>query len=147
MWTEQLTQALAILARMAPNTIETGNTFALELIPIPSDIRRILWILSLGAFTGSPAIDFKLQGSNDGGSTWTDIPNAAIVTTTNQGTIVTIETRDDQLQNYNAIMAVVSNNGEGESSTTCTIFAIGDTAAYKPANILNIADVSQQIVL
>jgi len=147
MFTEQMTQGLAIVGLTPPQSLSPGTDTTITNIDM-SKYRRLLVIIEVGAFGASATVDAKLRESKTSGGTYQDISGAAITQLTAAGgnnKIATIELRAGQLDpGYQFVQLSLT---VGTAATQVAAIALGGEAEHKPGNAGNIAGVKQQVVL
>lgn len=147
MYTEQLTQELAIVGLTPPQSLSPGTDTTITNIDM-SKYRRLLVVIEVGAFGASATVDAKLRESKTSGGTYQDISGASITQMAAAGgnnKVATIEIRADQLDaGYRYVQLSLT---VGTAATLVGAVALGGAAAHKPANGGNIAGVAQQVVL
>jgi hypothetical protein len=154
MYTEQLTQRLALANGIAPQTLNNArlNSDGIDM----SLSRRALFILSIGAVTGGGSISAWLQESADN-STWTANDTAGSfsnsagnnvsqtgLTTANK--IVTFEVRAGQLTTGKRYVRLQIKE-TGSQNVLVAVAAFGDEGIHKPNNANNGANVGTQNVV
>jgi hypothetical protein len=145
MYTEQLTQALCFNSNPTHAAAQTAsfNSGSVDL----SKYRRALFLIDVGAVTGtSPTLDAKLQESTDN-ATFTDLAgsNVAITTITTGSQTKTLEVRAGQLTKRYARVAFTI--GGTTPNFTMAAFAIGGEAIEKPGNANDAAQITEQKVV
>jgi len=140
-YTEQLTQSLAQLDYIAPVNQGTGTVNT----PNPIDMsknRRCMYQILIGVMGGGATIGLQLQSAAAVGfATPHNMTGGSLaLTTTAAGTIATIETTDEAVQNQNPgdryvrLQVVIG-------TAACEIAVLGEAgeANHKPAQAQNVA--------
>ena len=152
MYTEQLTQRLALANGIAPQTLNKARRSS-DGIDMQAS-RRAIFVLSLGANAGS--INWYLQESADN-STWTTNDtagafsgsggtNTSATGLTAANKEYTVECRDEDLtagKRYVRLQIKETNVGVANVA----VVAFGDEAVHKPGKANNAANVSTQSVV
>lgn len=154
MYTEQITQRMALMNGVAPQTLNNArlNSDGVDM----SKSRRAVFILSMGAVTGGGSISAWLQESADN-SNWTANDTAGAfsgsggnnvsqtgLTTANK--IITFEVRAGQLTKGKRYVRLQIKE-TGSQNVLVTVVAFGDEGADKPNNANNGANVATQNVV
>jgi hypothetical protein len=152
MYTEQLTQRLALANGMAPVSLSNARSNS-DGIDMQAN-RRAIFIVSIGASVGSWSA--WLQESADN-STWTANDtagafsgsggtNTSLTGQTTASKVYSFECRDEDLTaGKRYVRLQVKENNVG--ATLITVVAFGDEAVHKPGNANNAANVSTQKVV
>jgi hypothetical protein len=126
MYTEQLTQALAIVGAKHPASLNGTDTTITD-IDI-SKYKRLLFILDVGT-TFSTSVDAKLRESKTSGGSYQDISGAAITQITAASKIATIEIRADELDpGYEFVQLSITTGG----ATVVGAICLGGEGVHKP---------------
>jgi len=145
MYTEQLTQALAIAgAPIHPQSVSAGDadTGGIDM----RKFRRALFVLNVGAFGSSATVDMKLQESTDN-SSFTDLAGTGVAITQlvvagGNNRLATLEVRADQItKRYVRARVTV-----GTAATLLQCLALGGESVQKPAKQYNLGAVAEQVV-
>jgi hypothetical protein len=145
---EQLTQGLAIAARIDPQQLaQNTNTNSGNGIDM-SKFRRALAIVLVGAGGGN--ITAKLQAATTSGGAFTDVAGSTITAITTTNKQATIEIRDDELQSivgagYQWLRLVITENNV--AATQIAGVLLGGEGDFKPASKQNPATVVQGLVV
>jgi hypothetical protein len=143
MYTEQITQAMAIGAPVNPQTVNnaTKTTGGIDM----QLSRRAIFILEIGAVTGGGSINAKLQESTDN-STFTDLAgsNVSLTGLTTSNKQYTFEVRAGQLTKRYARLSLTET---GSQNVLVAVAAIGMEGVHKPNNANNDASVATQNVV
>jgi hypothetical protein len=143
MYSEQITQRLAISNGIPPQTINnatvTTNAVDLQLA------HRAFFALYLGSLTGGASINAKLRESSDN-SSWSDLAgsNVSIIAKTASNKIETFEVRADQLTKRYVQLSVSETAGQN-ALVACVAFS--DEGIHKPNNVNNGSQVDTQSVV
>ena len=150
MFTEQLTQALALVDQIFPSNAAAGtfNSAGIDM----SKNRRALWIIEIGAMTVSSTVNIVLQSSANSNFTGahtmaTNTNLSQVVNTSGGNLVVTVETSDEAVANQNPgdryarVQIVV-----GTAAVNYSVIGFGSESGHKPASQQNPAAVSQQVV-
>jgi hypothetical protein len=145
MYTEKMTEALAILGQLDPVSQGAGTTTPITNIDM-SKFKRLLFIVDVGVFGASGTVDFKLRESKTSGGTYQDIANKAITQLLAAGgnnRIVTVEVRAEELDaGYQFVQGSLTI---GTAASLIGILCLGGEANNKPGNKQNVAAVAQQV--
>ncbi len=145
MYTEKMTERLAILGKLDPVSQGAGTTQPITNIDM-SKVKRLLFILDVGVFGASGTVDFKLRESKTSGGTYQDITNKAITQLAAAGgnnRIATVEVRADELDpGYQFVQCSLTI---GTAASQVSILCLGSDAENSPASLQNIAEVAQQV--
>jgi hypothetical protein len=154
MYTEQITQRMALMNGIAPQTLNNArlNSDGVDM----QASRRAMFILSIGAVTGGGSINWYLQESADN-STWTANDTAGAfsgsggtntsttgLTTSNKE--YTVECRDEDLTAGKRYVRLQIKE-TGSQNVLVAVTAFGDEGVHKPNNANNGANVSTQKVV
>ena len=144
MYTEQMTQANAILARLDPVSQGTGTTTPMTDIDI-SKYRRLMFILQIGAVGAAGTVDAKLRESKTSGGAYQDFTTSiAITQVTAANKVVTIEVRNDQMDaTYQFVQLSLTIGG---NAVLVGGVCLGGEAVQKPGKANDIAAVTQRVV-
>ncbi len=143
MYTEQITQRLAIGAGLDPQTVNnaTVNSGSVDM----QKSRRAFFILNIGTVTAGGSINAKLQESSDN-STWSDLSGNNVsqtgLTTSNQK--YTFEVRAGQLTKRYVRLQVTNT---AAFNVVLGVVGFGDDGIHKPNNANNDASVATQNVV
>jgi len=144
MYTEQMTQANAIVAKLDPVSQGTGTTTPMTDID-GSKYRRLLFILQIGSVGAAGTVDAKLRESKTAGGAYQDVSGAAITQVTASNKIVTIEIRPEQLDaGYQFVQLSLTI---GANAVLVGGVCLGGEAVEKPAKANDIASVTQRLVV
>ena len=144
MYTEQMTQANAIVAKLDPVSQGTGTTTPMTDID-GSKYRRLLFILQIGSVGAAGTVDAKLRESKTAGGAYQDVAGAAITQVTTSNKIVTIEIRPEQLDpGYQYVQLSLTI---GANAVLVGGVCLGGEAVEKPARANDIAAVTQRLVV
>jgi len=144
MYTEQMTQANAIVAKLDPVSQGTGTTTPMTDID-GSKYRRLLFILQIGSVGAAGTVDAKLRESKTAGGAYQDASGAAITQVTASNKIVTIEIRPEQLDaGYQFVQLSLTI---GANAVLVGGVCLGGEAVEKPAKANDIASVTQRLVV
>lgn len=144
MFTEQLTQALAVVG-LIPNSNHAANTDTSIAGIDMSKFRRLITYVDCGILGGNVSL-FYYSSANANMAGSTNLGNASgftvqIVTGNTNNRVESLEIRADQLPAGHRyvqpvlVVAVASNVG---------VIALGGEAAYKPGNQYNVANLLDQ---
>ena len=126
MYTETLTQALAVVGKKDPASLSGATDTSITDVDI-SKYKRLLFIIFIG--TNATSVDAKLRESKTSGGTYQDISGAAITQVTAAGKIVTIEIRQDELDpGYQYVQLSITTVGASILGAVC----LGGEGAHKP---------------
>ena len=147
MYTEQLTQQLALAAQISPQalsnaSLNTGNGIDM------SKFRRTLAIVQVGAGAGN--ITALLQAATTSGGAFSTVAGSTITAITTTNKQATIELRDDEVQQlmgngYQFLRLQITENNV--ASTQVSGLLLGGEAEAKPASKQNPATVVQSLVV
>lgn len=146
MYTEQLTQALAIAAApinpvsQGVGTVTTGGIDMRK-------FRRALFVLDVGVFGASATVDAKLQESTDN-VTFTDLAGTNVsitqlVAAGGNNRQATLEVRAGQITKQYVRLSVTV----GTAATLICALPLGGEAIHSPGNSANVNTVAQQQVV
>jgi hypothetical protein len=144
---EQLTQALTILGKLDPVS-QSAATVTITDLDIKL-VRRLMFLIQVGSVGGAGTVDAKLRASKTSGGTYTDVTSSSITQVTTSNKVVTIEVRDDQLENivgagYRYVQLSLT---VGTNAVLISAIALGAEAEYKPAKANDIAAVAQRLIV
>ncbi len=114
-------------------TFGTRNFDVLDASAHPS----IMWTLYVGSNAGDGTVDFKLQQSPDGSSSWTDVPGSAIATITAANKIATIEINLAGLTPGNTFVRAVMTISV-DATYFCVITQVADNSGDDPVVVQRI---------
>jgi hypothetical protein len=145
MYTEQLTQQLAILGWKAPASLSGATDTSITDVDI-AKYKRLLFIIQIG--TNATSVDAKLREAKTAGGTYQDISGAAITQVTAANKIATIEVRADELDaGYEFVQLSVTTVG----ASICGFICLGGEGVHKPAGGTvggnDISNVTQRLVV
>jgi hypothetical protein len=142
-YTEQITQRVAITAAIAPQVVNnaTRTTGGIDM----QQSRRAFFVLEIGAVTGGGSINAKLQESTDN-STFTDLAgnNVSLTGLTTANKQYTFEVRAGQLTKRYARLSVTET---GSQNVNIAVIGYGDDGIHKPNSANNDASVATQNVV
>jgi hypothetical protein len=142
MYSEQLTQALAVVGHLDPVSQGAGNVLS-EAVDM-SKYHRLLAVIQVGAVGAGPGtVDAKLRDSATSGGSYSDISGKAITQISASNKIATIELRPDEM-NSGAQFCKLSLT-VGTNAVLIAAILLGAEANHKPGNAGNIATVTQQV--
>lgn len=147
----QMTEELAFLASLAPQSLSTGTT------NIPSSngvqfnsFKRIMWIIHTGALGSSGTVDFHVQASSVKASGYATLAGSAsniTQITTGSENIVTVEIKSEYFGS-NAIGPYFRGSIViGTAASLVSVLCLGTCLRYPANTSLNLAVVTQQIAL
>jgi hypothetical protein len=143
MWTEQITQAMAIGLAVNPQVVNnaTKTTGGIDM----QLSRRAIFILDIGAVTGGGSINAKLQESTDN-VTFTDLAgnNVSLTGLTTANKQYTCEVRSGQLTKRYARLSLTET---GSQNVNVFAVGIGMEGNHKPNSANNDASVATQNVV
>ena len=143
MYTERLSEKLALVACIDPDAYTTG-TQGSDSIDFENR-RRAIFIVMAGTLGSSATLDFKVQGSANN-STWVDISGKAITQLTDAGTdsdkqaIVEVTAEELATLGYRYARGVMT---VGVATSDAGVVALSDSARYAPANTYDLASVDE----
>jgi hypothetical protein len=142
-YTEQLTQRLAITAPVNPQVVNnaTKTTGGVDM----QQSRRAFFVLEIGAVTGGGSINAKLQESTDN-SSFTDLSgnNVSMTALTTANKQYTFEVRAGQLTKRYVRLSLTET---GSQNVNVCAVGWGDEGVHKPDNANNDASVVTQNVV
>jgi hypothetical protein len=144
MYTEQLTQALAVVGATNPQQLNGTDTSITD-VDI-AKYKRLLFIITLGA--GGNSLNAKLRESKTAGGTYQDITGGAITAFTGTNKQFTIEIRADELDpGYEFVQLSITTGGANYLSAIC----LGGEGVHKPVGTSvggnDIGSVQQRLVV
>jgi hypothetical protein len=134
-FTQQLSEMLALVSVTDPNEFGTGTNGG-DVVDMRY-FRRVMFIVAIGALGTAATVDFKLQGSADGSTGWTDITGKAITQLTEAGTdankqaIVEITAEETSTLGYRYVRGLLTVGGV-DAGNYATVIALGGVARYEP---------------
>src|SRR5437016_4909491 len=112
MYTEQLTQALAVVGVTHSQSLN-GTDTSITNIDI-SKYKRLLFILDVGS-GGTNNVNAKLREAQTSGGTYQDITGAAITQISANSKVATIEIRQDELDaGYQFVQLSITTGGAAQ---------------------------------
>ncbi len=148
MYTEQMTQALTIVGKLDPVSQGAGTVTIADIDM--SKLRRIMFILQVGALGAAGTVDAKLRSAKTSGGAYSDIASSSITQiVTNSNKVVTLEIRQDQMESLQAAgyQYIELSVTVGANAVLISAIALGDSAPQKPAKAQDIAAVAQRLVM
>jgi hypothetical protein len=146
MFTEQLTQALAIPAAVLPPVNRANNATAYTVGPVDmSKYKRVMALVKCGVLTGSANVQAYFQTCSVSNGTFANISGGNTVTLSTNNQTATLELRSDQItagDRYLQLAVLVNAN-----SAFCDALILGGEAAYKPANAGDVGSNLTRVVL
>ncbi len=147
MYTEQLTQALAVVGAIHAVSHATGTDVTITDIDI-AKYKRLLFLIDVGAI-GTGTVDAKLRESKTAGGTYQDISGGAITQITASSKITTIEIRADELDaGYEFVQLSLT---VGTAAVLLAVLVLGGEGVHKPVGGSvggnDIAAVTQRLVV
>jgi hypothetical protein len=143
MYTEQLTQRLAIANAILPQTVNnaTLTTGAVDL----QQSKRAIFLLTIGTVAAGGSVSAKLQESTDN-STFTDLAgtNLALTGLTTASKISTLEVNYSQITKRYVRLSITET---GSQNVLVCASALGDEGQHKPNNVNNGSQVATQNVV
>src|SRR5438132_168501 len=128
MYTEQLSQQLAVVAKLDPVSQGVGTTTPMTDIDM-SKYRRLMIVLQVGAI-GTGTVDPKLRESKTSGGTYQDVTGGGITQVTASNKVVTIEIRAGMLDaGYQFVQLSLTI---GTAAVLVGGVALGGEAVHKP---------------
>jgi hypothetical protein len=150
MYTEQITQRIALAAAAAPQQLTTTTTLTTGKLDLEM-ARRALFLFETGAFGGtSPTLSAVLQVQESAdGSTWTNNATIPSATVTGQNQQATLEIRAGQLGAGKRYVRLQAACTVGGTSPTVPVAAVAwsDEGIHKPNSLNNDASVVSQTVV
>jgi hypothetical protein len=146
MYTEQLTQALAVLGQVKSQTLNNSNDNCTDMDM--SKVRRIMAVINVGAVTGGGSLSVKFQESKTAGGAYQDLVAypASLTAITASNKVATLEVREDQLDaGYRYVKLILTETGS--QNVVCGAIVLGGEAEAKPAKANDIAAVTQRNVV
>lgn len=145
MYTQRLSEALALVATIDPDAYTTGdqNSDAIDM----ENHRRVMFIVQAGTLGSSGTLDFAVYGdTSSGGSFTTAITGKSITQLTEAGTDddkqaiveVTAEEVNDQSMRY--IRGVLT---VGVATSDAGMVALADASRFTPASAFDLATVDE----
>ncbi len=154
MQTEQITQRLALMNGIAPQTLNNArlNSDGIDM----QQSRRAFFVLSIGAVVGGGSINAYLQESADN-SSWTANDTAGSFSNSGAGNVsqtglttatkeTTFEVNASQLTNGKRYVRLQIKE-TGSQNVLVAVTAFGDEGMHKPNNLNNGANVATQNVV
>jgi hypothetical protein len=145
MYTEQLTQGLAVVGYLPPQSLGTGTNTTITNIDLKK-YHRLLVVIQTGSLGTSATVDAKLREAKTSGGTYQDISGKSItqlVKASNDNNLATIEVRADELDaGYEFVQLSLT---VGTAASQVAALALAGEANHKPANAGNLASVVQQV--
>jgi hypothetical protein len=146
MYTENLSQQLAVVSCIDPDAYGAGavNGDAVDL----SKFNRVLFVVMVGDLGTNATVDYKLQGSPDGSTGWTDLAGKAITQLTQAGTDsdkqALVEITAEELHGYSGTYRYVRDVlTVGTAASDCGAVALAGVPRFHPASDDDLASVDE----
>lgn len=147
MYNEALSQQLAVVATIDPDSLSAGaaNSDAVDM----SKFNRVLFLFLSGDLGTSATMDGKLQGSVDGSTGWTDLSGKSITQFTQAGSDsdkqALVEITAEELAGYGSgtyryVRGVITI---GTAASEAALVALGASARFHPASDDDLASVDE----
>jgi hypothetical protein len=149
---ETLTQALAIAG--VTNYQAVNNTSINTAIIDMQKFRRVLWVITVPSLGAAGTLDARVQtsasatfASGVNNLAGTNITQLTTASTPNNGAILTVEIRDDQVTAGDRYVRL-NMTGAGNSINLGPVIGLGGEGDWKPANANNVNNtfLGQQLV-
>lgn len=145
MYTESLSESLAVVATIDPQSVGVGtaNTDVIDL----KLYRRVLFVLAVGALGASGTVDFAVRGdSASGGSFTTNITGKAITQLTKAGSddnkqvVVEISAEEAAAQGFRYVRGLLT---VGTAASQACVVVLAGGLRYSPAAEFDLASVDE----
>lgn len=144
MYTEQLSQKLAVVGRIAAAAQAAGNylTGAIDV----SKGRRWLFVVDAGTPGGGGTIDFQVRGATSSGGSYTAISGTSITQLTATG-VALVEVTAEAIQGLNLGYTFIKGSlTVGTATSPVSVIAYSALPRYEPNSANNIAGVATPVV-
>jgi hypothetical protein len=144
MYTEQLSQALAVVGRIPAAAVAVGNvlTGAIDL----SKGRRWLFVVDAGTPGASGTIDFVVKAATTSGGSYTNISGTSIVQLTATG-VGLVEVTAEAIQGLNLGYAFIKGSlTVGTATSPVSVVAYSVAPRNDPNSANNISGVAAPVV-
>jgi hypothetical protein len=145
-YSEQLSQKLAVVSCIDPDAIAAGsvNGDAVDM----SKFNRVLYVVMSGDLGVSATLDYKLQGSPNGSTGWTDLAGKAITQLTQAGgdsdKQALIEITAEELHGYSSAYRYVRDVlTVGVATSEAGAVALASCSRIHPASDDDLASVDE----
>lgn len=145
MYNERLTEALAVLAQLAPAN-QTAAAHAVGPFSI-AEFGRVIFLINVGVLGSSATVDFKVQASATSGGTYADVSGTSITQITSGATnFVTVEVTREALMASSQGPYIKGVLTVGTAASQAGVVALGAEPRYGPASDFNVVTPTQQLV-
>lgn len=148
MFNAKLSESLAVLATINPTSQAAGN--AVSGWVSMADVRRILAVVSVGAFGASATVDANIQQAQDSSGTGAKAIGSGraitqLLAAGGNNVQALINVNSDELDATNGFNYVQLTVTVGTAATETAAVVLGGSARFEPASAFNPASVVQTV--
>lgn len=150
MYTERLSEALAVVTRLKPQSVTAAATGTTSDAVDMKYYRRVLFVFNIGDYAGGNdgSVAAGVYGDTASGGSYTSAVTGKTITTASftgsaqddAVAIVEVTAEEAAADGYRYLKGKITPSNQ---NLTCSIIALGDVSRYKPANQFDISAVTE----